>query len=272
MTPFDRRDLIRLAAVGAVGSLTAGCSAGPAGSTADAVPGPVGGSARTAAGGTARSPGPAPASAPGATATLSPALPFEISSGPRTGDAVALTFHGQGDPAVARALLAEAARADARVTVLAVGSWLDEQPAMARLILDGGHELGNHTQNHRAISTLGAEQAYAEIARCAATLKQLTGSVGRWFRPSQAQDCTAMVAAQARRAGYAHCLSYDLDSLDYTDPGPTAVTANVLDTVRPGAVVSLHFGHSGTVAALPAILDGLHRRGLRAVTTTELLT
>ena len=155
---------------------------------------------------------------------------------------------------------------------MAVGSWLDEQPLMAHRILDGGHELGNHTQNHRAISTMSTDQAYQEIARCAQRLRQLTGSQGRWFRPSQAQDCTDTVAAQARRAGYAHCLGYDLDSLDYTDPGAGAVTRTVLAAVRPGSVVSMHFGHSGTVAALPAILDGLHQRGLRAVTTSELLS
>jgi peptidoglycan/xylan/chitin deacetylase (PgdA/CDA1 family) len=61
-----------------------------------------------------------------------------------------------------------------------------------------------------------------------------------------------------------------VDSLDYTDPGSAAVVRNVLGGVRAGSVVSLHFGHAGTVTALPAILDGLHRRGLRAVTTSEL--
>jgi hypothetical protein len=37
-------------------------------------------------------------------------------------------------------------------------------------------------------------------------------------------------------------------------------------------VVSLHLGHPGTVSALPALLDGVRQRGLRAVTMTELLT
>jgi peptidoglycan/xylan/chitin deacetylase (PgdA/CDA1 family) len=36
-------------------------------------------------------------------------------------------------------------------------------------------------------------------------------------------------------------------------------------------VVSLHFGHPGTVTALPAILDGLRARALQPVTTSELL-
>jgi len=262
MSPFERRDLLRLAALGVVGSLTAACADGT--THGNAIRSPSGSAAPTSGGG----------GVPAADALprLAAGLPFEISHGPRGNPAVALTFHGQGDPAIAKALLAEAARADAKVTVLAVGSWLDEQPEMARLILDGGHELGNHTQTHRSISTMDSDAAYQEITRCAQRLKQLTGSTGRWFRPSQAEDCTATVAAAARRAGYSHCLGYDLDSLDYTDPGPDAVTRTVLDAVRPGSVVSLHFGHSGTVAALPAILDGLHRRGLRAVTTSELLS
>lgn len=262
MIHFERRELLRLAALGAAGSLTAACADGGAPRAA----------VQAAAAGAAPDAGSSPAPNADALPRLAAGLPFEISTGPRTRPAVALTFHGQGDPAIADALLAEAARADARITVLAVGSWLDEQPQMAHRILDGGHELGNHTQTHRSISTMDAGAAYQEIARCAERLKQLTGTAGRWFRPSQAMDCTATVADQARRAGYSHCLGYDLDSLDYTDPGPAAVTRTVLDAVRPGSVVSMHFGHPGTVAALPAILDGLHRRGLRAVTTSELFS
>ncbi|MEY9871787.1 peptidoglycan/xylan/chitin deacetylase (PgdA/CDA1 family) [Streptacidiphilus sp. MAP12-33] len=264
MSPLDRRHVLRAATLGAAASMLSACgSAAPS----------------SRAGGTTALPShpststPTPTPTPKATvAAVAAGLPFEIHSGPTTTDRVALTFHGQGDPAVARSLLAEAERADGKVTVMAVGSWLDSYPDMAKRILDGGHELGNHTQNHVAISTLSADAAYAEIARCAQRLRQLTGSIGTWFRPSQAQDCTAVVAAQARRAGYGHCLSYDVDSLDYTDPGASAVTRTVLDQARAGSVVSLHFGHTGTVAALPAILDGLRQRGLRAVTTSELLS
>jgi hypothetical protein len=43
-------------------------------------------------------------------------------------------------------------------------------------------------------------------------------------------------------------------------------------TQRPdGWIVSLHFGHPGTVAALPGILDDLQSRGLQAVSASTLL-
>jgi len=201
-----------------------------------------------------------------------PPLPAEVTNGPRDRPKVALTFHGQGAAAQATALLDELERGGARVTVLAVGSWLQAEPAMARRILDGGHELGNHTQNHAAIATMDAKRAYAEINTCAEVLKKLTGSIGTWFRPSQTQHSTATIRAQAAGVGYPTCLSYDLDSLDYTDPPASAVVSTVSGGIQNGSIVSLHFGHAATVAAIPQILDRLHQRGLTPVTMTELVS
>ncbi|MEV6790635.1 polysaccharide deacetylase family protein [Streptomyces sp. NPDC051320] len=264
VTEIDRRSALRAGAGAAIaGALAAGCSGGrPAAAPPSAPATPAGPS------GAAKSAAPRPAPAPRAFA----GQPVQIDHGPRDRPRVALTFHGQGDPAIATSVLAEAERAGARVTVLAVGTWLDAYPRMARRILDGGHDLGNHTLHHTSISTMGEQQAYAEITGCADRLRKLTGSIGSWFRPSRTPDATPLVRQLAGRAGYPHVLSYDVDSLDYTSPGPTAVTRNVTTAVRNGSVVSLHFGYADTVAALPALLDVLDRRGLHAVTTTELLT
>ncbi len=65
--------------------------------------------------------------------------------------------------------------------------------------------------------------------------------------------------------------SYDVDSLDFTDPGASAIADNTLRSIQSGSVVSLHFGHAGTVEAMPELLDGLRQRGLAAVTMTELM-
>jgi hypothetical protein len=48
------------------------------------------------------------------------------------------------------------------------------------------------------------------------------------------------------------------------------VRANVA-TARPGSVISMHFGHEGTVQAMPSILLDLQARNLRPVTAVELL-
>ena len=205
------------------------------------------------------------AGTPGAT------LPPEVVHGPRDRPAVALTFHGQGDPTLVTQLLSRLEARDVRVTVLAVGSWLAAEPAMAHRILNGGHELGNHTQHHLDIARMDDVRAFTEIDECAQTLRKLTGSIGTWFRPSQTQHSTATIRAQATRAGYRTCLSYDVDSLDYTDPPTATVVDATLSAVRSGSIVSMHCGHAVTIAALGPILDGLHSRGLHTATMSQLV-
>ncbi|MGW6568721.1 polysaccharide deacetylase family protein [Streptomyces sp. NPDC054975] len=247
MTPTDRRGVLRAGAAALAGALTTACGA--------------------------ENPAERPAPAPAAPAPRRfPGLPAEITGGPRDRPRVALTFHGQGDPGLARAVLAEAEKGGARVTVLAVGEWLDAHPGLARRVLDGGHDLGNHTQRHLDVNAMTEDEARAEIAACATRLRRLTGSIGTWFRPSRSRHATETVRRAALRVGYPHVLSYDVDSLDHTSPGGPAVVRNVTGQVRAGSVVSLHFGYADTLAALPPLLADLDRRGLRAVTTTELLT
>lgn len=215
----------------------------------------------------------APASAPPTPPVLTPlapGTPVEVVSGPRTSKSVALTFHGSGDPNLATALLNAAEQRGVHVTVMVVGSWLDQQPQMARRILDGGHELGNHTQNHLNISAMTPDQARAEIAQCADRLMRLTGSIGRWFRPSAAQYATPTVRDQARAVGYEHVLSFDVDPRDYADPSAAELQRRVLTSVRGGSVVALHMGHQCTIDALPGILDGLAKAGLTPVTASRL--
>ncbi|MFJ9100235.1 polysaccharide deacetylase family protein [Streptomyces sp. NPDC102405] len=241
VTATDRRAVL-LATAGL--ALTAGCA-----SSSGAVAHPV------------RSP-----------SAAAPALPAQLTHGPRDRPRVALTFHGAGDPATARTLLTEAEKYGARVTVLAVGTWLDAHPDLARRILDGGHDLGNHTLRHLDINAMSETDAAAEITGCAERLKRLTGSIGTWFRPSRTPVATPLVTRLAREAGYPHVLSYDVDSLDFTSPGAPVVARKVLSEIREGSVVSLHFGYADTIAALPVVLEELDRRGLAAVTTTELFS
>jgi peptidoglycan/xylan/chitin deacetylase (PgdA/CDA1 family) len=258
---IERREFILLAGAAVTGAGLAACSG----------PGPSAAPPSSAAPGSA-TPSPARTPAPAASAQPAPSLGPQVVHGSRTRPQVALTFHGQGPLSIAGSLLSEAERAGARISVLAVGSWLEQYPQAAARILRGGHDLGNHTMHHLDIKALDASAAYAEIDDCAQRLRALTGSPGRWFRPSQTQYSTPLIEQQARKAGYQTCVSYDVDSLDSTDPGPDAVVSTVLGAAKPGSIVSLHFGHAGTVTALPAIIKGLARRGLRPVTLTELLT
>lgn len=190
--------------------------------------------------------------------------------GPRDVPAVSLTFHGAGDPRLAEQILSLVERAGASVSVLAVGTWLDANPSIGDRILRGGHDLGNHTMHHLPMRTMNTDAAYAEISAGLRRVARYT-TAPTWFRPSGLPRATPRILAAAGRAGYATSVSFDVDPRDYQDPGPTAVTARVLAQVRPGSIVSLHLGHRGTAAAIPAILIGLQQHGLSPVPLSRLL-
>jgi peptidoglycan/xylan/chitin deacetylase (PgdA/CDA1 family) len=198
-----------------------------------------------------------------------------VDTGPATRDRVALTFHTDGDLTLAQELLD---LLDARKTVITsfvVGSWLDANPTWAKNLLEAGHELANHTYSHPAFVSLTPDAMRDEIARCRDVIVRLTGYPGVFFRPSGTDDGTAAPPATvldaSAEAGYRTVLGFDVDPRDHSDPGPDAVVQRTLDAVKPGAIVSLHFGHAGTVAAMPRILDGLDARGLTPVTASKLL-
>jgi peptidoglycan/xylan/chitin deacetylase (PgdA/CDA1 family) len=182
---------------------------------------------------------------------------------------VALTFHGAGDEALARRVLTLLHDRGAAVTVLAVGTWLQQYPDAGRMVVGLGHELGNHTWSHPDLATLDENGMRVEIERCRDRIAAATGGPGAFFRPSQAQHATPIVRRTAAAAGYASVLSYDVDSRDFTDPGAVAIRRNVA-SVTAGSVVSLHLGHPGTLNALPGVLDDLAARGLRTVTASAL--
>ena len=194
----------------------------------------------------------------------------QVATGPTGTAQVALTFHGQGDITIAREILQIAADKQAHITVMVVGIWLNQYPGVAREILSGGHELGNHTWSHTNFQALPEDQMLQEVIKCRDALLRHAGTPGDYFRPSRTQYATDQTRRVAGRAGYRTVLSYDVDSLDFTEPGGPAVRANVR-AAKAGAIVSMHLGYRSTVAALPGILDDLAARGLSAVTAGTLL-
>jgi len=253
---------------GVLGLALSGCSsAGP--ELAGASTGASAGSDRPAAASSASTSAPGPGtSAPNLLQEAGP----DITRGPTTGTAVALTFHGAGDAGLTAQALQIAAAAGAHLTVFAVGQWLSATPSLGRDIVAAGHDLGNHTWSHQTMTRLTPAQAAQEVsdgARAGADV--LGGSPGLLFRPSGTPTSTATIRAAALGSGYQRCISYDVDPEDYLDPGSQAVLTRTLAKVTAGSIVSLHLGHQGTIDALPGILLGLGAKRLAAVRLTELL-
>ena len=281
--PSRRAFLSGALALGAGVALTAaGCSSGEptadapgTGPTSTGAPGdPTTGASSTAAPTTG---------ATGATTTAAPTTSSAatggaarfVDHGQDQGDRVALTFHTNGDLKIAQQILDIVKEHQAPITCFVIGNWLDANPAWGAKLRDAGHELANHTYTHPDFTKLSATAMLGEITKCRDTLRKHAGDGGRFFRPSGTDDGTVdpgpAIASAAAQAGYPMVAGFDVDPYDYQDPGAAAVTSRTLAGVRAGSIVSLHFGHPGTVTALPDILDGLAAERLTPVTLGTLV-
>jgi peptidoglycan/xylan/chitin deacetylase (PgdA/CDA1 family) len=202
---------------------------------------------------------------------IAQAASADIQHGSRNVKKVALTFHGAGAPDYADPLLKLFKASGTKISVFAVGTWLVSEPSIASRIIGDGHDLGNHTMSHTQMKTISAKRVDSEIAGCANELKKLIGNHGAWFRPSGTQFSTSTIRKAATKYGYGQCISYEVDSEDFKDVSKSKMISNVMNNVKNGSIISMHFGHKVTLDAMPIILEKLHAQGLTPVTLTELL-
>jgi peptidoglycan/xylan/chitin deacetylase (PgdA/CDA1 family) len=177
---------------------------------------------------------------------------------------VALTFDDGPWPHSTQQILAILVQRQAPATFFVVGRQVERYPELVRRELAAGMAVGSHSYGHpQPFDRLPVARIRDEIAHGRRTLVPLEVRPVGFRPPGGATTSTVMAAAQ--ELGDCTVL-WSVDPADWR-PGVTSdqLVWRVLAGARPGAIVLLHDGggdRSATVAALPAIIDGLHRLGL----------
>ncbi|HEX5741979.1 MAG TPA: polysaccharide deacetylase family protein [Pilimelia sp.] len=271
---FARRAVARVAAVAALLAAAPGAAPPPA---AASPPGGPAGAARPAADTPRPGSGASGPDATGAAAgpdAVGPAMaargragavsPPASRSGAGTG-VVALTFDDGPSPYTPQ-VLAVLRRHGVPATFFALGYQVRTHPDIARRIVADGHVLANHTVYHPDLRTLGDAEARDQVLRTQEMIRDATGRTAAAFRfpYGGADDRTRAAVSRAglRRVGW------DIDTADWSGPGPRRIREQVLREVRPQqlSVVLMHDGggdRSGTVAALDGLIRALKARGYR---------
>ena len=158
---------------------------------------------------------------------------------------------------------------DVRVTFFMTGGWISSFPDDVKAIAEAGHDLGNHSESHKQMSQLSADECRKEIQTAHDRVKELTGIEMTLFRPPYG-DYNNTVVEVTGELGY-HCVQWDVDSLDWKDLSADEITQRVLSGVKPGSIVLFHNAGEHTPEALPAILDYLLGEGYELVPISRIL-
>jgi peptidoglycan/xylan/chitin deacetylase (PgdA/CDA1 family)/sulfur carrier protein ThiS len=196
---------------------------------------------------------------------------FRPTGRPRVPDAVALTFDDGPWPGQTMQILAILRRFRARATFFTVGDLAQRFPRIVQAEAgQRGILVEDHSWSHPLTPPFGEQRpgaVRAQIGRARSTLIS-EGVTPTLFRPPGG-GWSDQVVAIASSLG-CRVVLWSVDPRDWA-PGRTAkgIARSVLRHVEPGSIVLMHDGggdRTATIRALPRIIRGIRRMGLRLVT------
>lgn len=184
---------------------------------------------------------------------------------------VALSFDAAWGNEDTQKILEILKKNDIRVTFFMTGGWVEAYPDDVKAIYEAGHELGNHSENHKKMSELSAEECKKEIMLVHDKVKKLTGADMRVFRPPYG-DYNDNLINVVKDCDY-NAIQWDVDSLDWKDYGVNSILNTVLNHkhLGNGSIILCHNGAKYTAEALEALVKGLKEKGYTLVTMSELI-
>jgi len=155
------------------------------------------------------------------------------------------------------------------------GRWVEAFPATARRVASDGHLVGNHSFYHARLPLLTDAGIATDIGDAERVIRDVVGVDPRpWFRcPFSAGTEDDRVLGILGRLGYRD-IGQDVILEDWepdrTGPAMTADALREVPAAGDPAVVLFHAWPSGTLDALPGLIDGLCAIGGRFVRIDEL--
>jgi peptidoglycan-N-acetylglucosamine deacetylase len=179
-----------------------------------------------------------------------------------------LTIDDGPDPASTPRVLELLREHGARATFFVVGSQVGKHPELARMIVEQGHTIGNHTQSHPSACFWRAtpRSTASEIDLCTAALLLADAPFERFFRPPvgiRNPFLDPQLSARGMRL-----VLWNARGLDGLGRHPQAALSRIARRIRPGGILVAHEGGpraAGRLEFLELLLGHLASEGYACV-------
>ncbi|QTB25329.1 polysaccharide deacetylase family protein [Lysinibacillus sphaericus] len=179
---------------------------------------------------------------------------------------VALTFDDGPDAKVTPQILATLQKYDAKATFFMVGRNVPKNATIVKQIYDAGHEIGNHTSNHKKLTALSISGVRQEVNSTSNAIYAAIGQYPTVFRPPY-----GATNEQVRSVMTIPSILWSIDTLDWKHHNPDKILAYVKASVKDGSIILMHDIHQTTANGLDNALLYLQKQGYEFVTVSEIL-
>lgn len=190
---------------------------------------------------------------------------------PRNGaKMVALTFDDGPWPIYTNQVLDILKRENVKATFFVIGRQVAPYRSLIQRIHNEGHQLGNHTWNHKYRMT--AEQVVFEMDSTDRAIKEVIGKTPPYFRPPGGFLNNGLAARAKGRGNVVVMWSTAVNDTAKNSSADTIYNAAI--RAQNGGILLLHDGggnRKSTVTALPRIIAHFKKNGYKMVTLEELL-
>lgn len=178
---------------------------------------------------------------------------------------VALTFDDGPQPSVGNRIMDCLAQYGGKATFFMVGSRVSSYKTEVQRMVAEGHEVANHTMNHKYLQKLGAGQIQEEVRRGNDAIEAACGVRPTLLRLPGGNHNATVVANT-----HMPMIQWNVDTLDWKTRNADKTTSAVLDRVKDGDIVLMHELYTSTADAVERIVPELARRGFQMVTVSEM--
>jgi probable sporulation protein (polysaccharide deacetylase family) len=149
------------------------------------------------------------------------------------------------------------------------GRWVKENPELAKMIVDAGHEVGNHSYNHPNLKTMTASLVREQLVSTNNVIEATTGKKPTWFAPPSGSYRQEVVKiASDLDMG---TILWSVDTIDWQKPTPATLIERVMNKVHPGALILMHPTDS-TAKSLDSLIIRIKEQNLKIGHVTSLLS
>ena len=158
-----------------------------------------------------------------------------------------------------------------KATFFMTGEWVGKYPECVKTLVEKGHDLGNHSENHPDMTKLTKEKQKEELMKVHNRVKELTGYEMDLFRPPFGAYNNDVIRTCYENGYYP--IQWSVDSLDWKDYDAATIISKVCNhkALGPGAIILCHNGALHTAEALDEMLTNLESQGYVFVPLSELI-